>query len=404
MTIRTQDVAVGAHPSAAMTREEAVARARACAPLIRERAAEAERLRRQPAETIADLSASGLTRLLTPRRWGGYELSFDAMVDAAIEIGKADGSAAWCYAFLATHPWILAHFPEEAQRDVWAGAPDARLATSFIPAGQPTPIAGGYRLSGNWPWVSGIDHCGWAVLAGLVPPAAESERPEPRLFLVPRSDYAIEDTWFVAGQRGTGSKNVVVADAFVPAHRTLRFEDFRDGHAPGATVNSGPLYNLPAIAAFPAALTAPLLGATRGAYETWRETSRTKVTMHSREQVAALSHQQIRLAETAAEIDAAELLLRRALDVLRPGGPLTLEQRVRNRRDYAYGATLCVRAVERLFLASGGGAHYDTHPLQRYWRDVHAMGAHALLNLDAAGENFGRLELGLPLNSHDPNF
>ncbi len=145
-------------------------------------------------------------------------------------------------------------------------------------------------------------------------------------------------------------------------------------------------------------LVAPLLGATIAAYETWRCASRKKLTMNSQELMATFSHVQIRLAEVEAEIQAARFFLQHALDVLNAGHPISLEQRFRFLRDYAYLAQLCVRAMERIFLASGGSAHYETNPLQRYWRDVHAMAAHAGLNFDMAGESFGRMELGLPPN------
>ncbi|MBV8882714.1 MAG: flavin-dependent monooxygenase [Chroococcidiopsidaceae cyanobacterium CP_BM_RX_35] len=391
-------------PLSGMTHEEAVLRARALAPIIRERAATAEAQRRQPDETIEDIINAGLVRLLTPVRWGGHELTFDGFVDSVIEIAKADGSTGWCYSFLNMHSWLMATFPEQAQREVWGDNPDALIATSFIPAGSPIRVEDGYLLNGNWPWSSGVDYCEWNMLAGLIMPKTSGEHPEPRIFLLPRSDYEILDTWFVAGQKSTGSKNVVVKNAFIPEHRTIRLSDIREGRAPGSTFNPSPLYQLPLFSAFPSALASPILGATIGAYETWRNLSHNKSTMYSREQVASLTHQQIRLAEVSAQIDSAYLLLKRPLDVLSRGGAVTLEERVRNRRDYAYVAHLCVQATERLFLASGGSANYESNPMQRYWRDVHAMSAHAGLNLDAAGENFGRLELGLLLNSHDPYF
>src|SRR5207302_137407 len=164
-----------------------------------------------------------------------------------------------------------------------------------------------YRLSGNWPWSSGVDHCTWCILGGLLPTSGD-EQPEPAQFLVPKSDYKILDTWFVAGQRATGSKNVAVEDIFVPEHRVLRMHELIEGTAPGTTVNTGPLYRLPPVA--PAiGLVAPLLGATIGAYETWREASRNKFTAYSRDQMASFSHVQIRLAEIEAEIQAASFFL-----------------------------------------------------------------------------------------------
>jgi 3-hydroxy-9,10-secoandrosta-1,3,5(10)-triene-9,17-dione monooxygenase len=207
-------------PPVSMTREEAVARAKDFAPVVRERASSAEKERRQPLETIQEITDAGLARLLTPRHWGGYELGLDTYVDAVIEIAKGDAAAGWCYSFLNIHAWFLAHFPEEAQHDVWGNTPDVPLAESVIPAGKATPLEGGYLLSGSWPFVSGIDHCKWAMLAGMTPSTPNSP-PEPRVFLIPRSDYEIEDTWFVAGLKGSGSKTAVVQGAFVPEHRTV---------------------------------------------------------------------------------------------------------------------------------------------------------------------------------------
>ncbi len=120
--------------------------------------------------------------------------------------------------------------------------------------------------------------------------------------------------------------------------------------------------------------------------------------------MAALSHYQIRLAEIEAEIQAARLFLQHALDKLNSFKPISLEQRTHNSRNNAYLARLCVRAMEGIFLASGGSANYETNPLQRYWRDVHAMAAHAGFNFDSAGERFGRMELGLPPNPRDIYF
>jgi 3-hydroxy-9,10-secoandrosta-1,3,5(10)-triene-9,17-dione monooxygenase len=388
-----------------MTHAEAVARARALAESVRARAPEAEALRRVPDAMIRDFKDAGLVRLLTPRVFGGHELSLDAFADATLEIAKADGSIGWCFSFLNIHSWLLSTFPEAAQRDVWEKIPDAGLANVNIPAGQAARIEGeAFRISGDWPWASGIDHCDWAMLAGIVAgePAREGAPPDLRLFLIPKEDFEIVDTWFVAGQRGTGSKNVRVKDKVVPEYRTLSFMDLREGQTPGAAFHSSPLYRLPMLMPMAASLVAPVLGAAKGAYERWRAVTRDRYTMYSRESVATLPHQQIRMAEVAAELDAADLLFRRALSAIRPGGSLAMETRVRIRRDYAYIATQCVRAVERIYSASGGGANFDSNPLQRYWRDVHAMAAHSGVNFDAAAENFGRMELGLPLNPKDP--
>ncbi len=388
-------------PQNSMIRDEAVTRARVLASAIRERAGAAEKARQQPTETTQDIIDAGLVRLLTPARWGGYELGFDTFVDTVIEVGKADASAAWCYSFLNIHAWLLAHFSEEAQRDVWHNTPDVLMADSLIPAGKVTSTEDGYLISGSWPWVSGIDHSEWSLLSGMMP-SPDGPAYEPYMFLIPRQDYEIEDTWFVAGLKASGSKTAVVQNAFVPKHRVVRLADLSEGNSPGGTVNSHVMYRHPLMALFPSALTTPILGATIGAYELWRENNRTRATRITGIQLSTFSHQQIRIAETEAEITSAQSFLRRALDNIRSTELLTLEQRIQNHRDYAYMTQLCLRAIERIYLTSGGTANYESNPLQRFWRDVHAMGAHVAINFDTAGETFGRQELGLTRNPNDP--
>ena len=198
-----------------MSAQEVMSRAKALAPLIGERVASAEAARRQSDETIQAIVDSGLVRVLLPKRWGGYELPFDTLVDSVLEIAKIDGSAGWCYSFLLIHAWFLAQFPDAAQRDVWDSNPDTALATSLAPAGRFTKVDGGYVLNGRWAWSSGVDYCSWNMLAAL---PVTMDGP-PRVFLLPRSDYTILDTWFVAGQKASGSKDVAVQDAFIPEHR-----------------------------------------------------------------------------------------------------------------------------------------------------------------------------------------
>ncbi len=378
-------------------RDEMISRVKKIVPAVKERAANAEVLRRQPDETTRELVEAGLLRLLLPKRWGGYECTFDLFVDTVLEVAHVDASAGWCYAFLVAQPWFLALFQDQAQRDVWATNPDATFAGAAFPAGRFTPVPGGYLLNGNWPWVSGVDASQWIMVMAL---PQEADGP-PQLFLLPRSDCKVLDTWFVAGLKASGSKNVMLENAFVPSHRSVSFPAIWAGKAPGTHVNRGPIYQLPMIAAFPIGLVAPILGATKGAYEVWNEENKSKMTGLTRERVAQMTHRQIRQAEIASEIDVAELLLRTCLDTIREGGPLTTETLVRLRRDYAVIARKCVNAVEQMYLYSGGSVNYETHPLQRYWRDIHAMAAHAALNIDTVSESFGRFQLGLPSNPND---
>lgn len=383
-----------------LTHDEAVERARALAPALRERAAQTEASRQLPDDSLRDLLDAGLFRLLQPARFGGAELDMHTFLELGTELGRGDASTAWVWTVLEGHYWFMGLFPEQAQRDVWGERPETFIATAVAPAGEvPRPVEGGYRVRGRWPFSSGCDLADWVVLGGLVPPAHEGEPPVPHYFLLPRQDYTLVDDWYTLGMRGTGSKSIVVADAFVPAHRTVKVQELLDGRAPGRTTNPGPLYRIPLLSAWPLTFMGPTLGAALGAYETWRESIQKRhkafAGVMQSESVAA----QLRLAESYAEIDAARTLIRRDVDELmravRAGEELTLLQRARIRLDHCYVVKLCTDAVNRLFAASGGSSIYDGHPLQRYWRDVHAGGHHRALDWDDAAETFGRLELGL---------
>jgi 3-hydroxy-9,10-secoandrosta-1,3,5(10)-triene-9,17-dione monooxygenase len=390
-------------PPPALSRGEALRRVRDIVPFVSECAGDIERDRRQPQALMERFAEAGLAKLLVPRRFGGDELPLDVLLDTVIEVGRADASAGWCYSFLVIHGWLTALFPEQVQAEVWRDGPSTFIATSAVPAARLAPVDGGFMVSGNSPWVSGVDYADWVVLAGLTVPA-EGARPRAMWFFVPKTDYRIIDTWFAAGQRGSGSKNVVVENIFVPAYRTVGVDQLREGKGPGTAINTAPMYSLPLVTAYPFGMISPIIGATIGMYETWIEQSKKSTTALSRESVAGLSHRQIRVAEIQAQIDCAEMLVRRALDTVRDPAEMTLDQRVHRRRDFAYAARLCQTAVEQIYTNSGAGAQYDSNPIQRYWRDIHAMTVHAGLNFDSAGENFGRHALGLPLSENQPLF
>src|SRR5262245_26886553 len=174
-----------------------IARARALLPRLRERAARTEELRHLPPETERDLHEAGLFRMLQPRRIGGAELDYVALIDCADLLGQADASVAWNLANLASHQWMLGMFEQKAQDLVWGRDPDTLIASSFIfPAGRATKVDGGYRLHGSWPFSSGVASCEWNMLASVVSSDDEADGIEYRIFLLPKGDYKILDTWY----------------------------------------------------------------------------------------------------------------------------------------------------------------------------------------------------------------
>src|SRR6201981_4160739 len=221
-------------------------RARALIPQLRDRPASTEELRRLPPETERDLHEAGLFRIVQPKRVGGSELDYVALVDCAEQLGKADASVAWNFANLASHHWMLAMFDSRAQDLVWGQDPNALIASSFIfPAGRARKVDGGYRLRGSWPFSSGVASCEWNMLASVVASDDEADGIEYRIFLLPRGDYRILDTWNAAGLRGTGSNDVEIRDAFVAESLSVAVSDLAGGSTPGSAINPNPLYALP---------------------------------------------------------------------------------------------------------------------------------------------------------------
>jgi 3-hydroxy-9,10-secoandrosta-1,3,5(10)-triene-9,17-dione monooxygenase len=362
---------------------------------IRERAPQCEALRRLPDETCESYRRTGLLRALQPRRWGGFELSPLTFFAAVADIAAACPSSAWFLSVVGVHSWQLGLFPEEAQHDVWGTDTGALISSSYAPTGKVERVAGGFRLSGRWSFSSGCDHCQWVFLGGIAP--SDDATPDMRTFLLPRSDYRIIDTWHVAGLAGTGSKDVVVDGAFVPEHRTHRFVDAYMLQNPGQAVNTGPVFRLPFGCLFSFTIAVPAIGAARGALDSYRTYMQAEVAAYDGSKVADDPFAQRRLSEAAVEIAAAEADVQDTWSAMwaraESGEPIPLAARARARWNAANIVLRGVRAVDLLFEASGGRALFLDNPMQRYFRDVHAMRAHALNNPDKASQLFGYAEL-----------
>ncbi len=379
-----------------------VERARGLFGFMRERARRTDDERHLLPEMVEAFTHAGLVRTLVPTRYGGEGLALTDAMDVTIEVAKAYGSMGWVGSFWSDHPHWVGFYPEEAQNEVWADGPDARIATSFVPVGKVEPRDGGFLLSGEWSWASGVGFSSWVMLGGLVP--RDGGGPQNRLFLVPVSEVTVDDTWFSAGLRGSGSDNVVADRVFVPEHRTLVMEAVREGRAPGAAVNADPHFRAPLMTHAGYAMVGPAIGIARGVIDDWAQSARAKAHSYTREQLAAALPMQMQLAESAALVDTAEMLVRGCLDRVQSGDSLQVEDRVRHRRDISFSARLLTRAVDDLMQSAGASALRDESPIQRGWRDVRTIACHVMLNFNAAAENYGRLALGLPLNPRDPFF
>jgi 3-hydroxy-9,10-secoandrosta-1,3,5(10)-triene-9,17-dione monooxygenase len=399
-----QEPSVG-QPAGAQSDERAhaamVAKARALVPRLRDRAARTEELRHLPPETELDLHEAGLFRMLQPRRIGGAELDYVALIDCADLLGQADASVAWNLANLASHHWMLGMFEPTAQDLVWSRDPDALIASSFIfPAGRATRVDGGYRLHGSWPFSSGVASCAWNMLASVVYSDDEADGIEYRIFLLPKADYKVLDTWNVAGLRGTGSCDVEVRDAFVPEDMTIAVGDLDGGPTPGSKLNPNPLYALPVFSLFPYVLSGVALGNAQACLDDYAEVVRHRISTYNHARLSDFQSTQIKIAEASAKIDAARLIMRsaclNAMEDARRGHIPDMATKTRYRRDGAFSVNFCTDAVSMLFAASGARGLFTTGALQRQFRDAHAINSHLAFNFDAAGTNYGRVALGLP--------
>jgi 3-hydroxy-9,10-secoandrosta-1,3,5(10)-triene-9,17-dione monooxygenase len=380
---------------------EMLARAKALIPRFRGRASRSEELRRLPPETERELHESGLFRIVQPKRVGGFELDYVALIDCADAIGQGDASAAWNFANLASHHWMLAMFDPRAQEAVWGKDPDTLIASSFIfPAGRARKVDGGYVLRGSWPFSSGVDASEWNMLASVVSSEDEADGIEYRIFLLHKSDYRIKDTWEATGLRGTGSNDVEVNDAFVADRMTVAVSDLAGGPTPGSAVNPNALYTLPVFSLFPYVLSGVALGNAQACLDDYVDLARYRASTYNRAKLSDLQTTQIKIAEASSKIDAARLIMRstciEALNEARRGHVPSIAAKTRMRRDGAFSVNLCTEAVSLLFAASGARGLYNSGALQRQFRDAHAINSHIAFNFDAAGTNYGRVALGLP--------
>jgi len=378
-----------------------IGRAEALIPQLRERASRTEELRRLPPETERDLHDAGLFRIVQPKRVGGSEFDYVALVDCAEAIGRADASVAWNLANLASHHWMLGMFDDRAQDLIWGRDVNALIASSFIfPAGRARKVDGGYTLRGNWPFCSGVDSCEWNMLASVVSTDDEADGIEYRIFLLNKSDYQIIDTWNATGLRGTGSNDVEVRDAFVAEPMTVAVNDLGGGPTPGSAVNPNALYALPVFSLFPYVLSGVALGNAQACLDDYIKVAQHRASTYNRAKIGDLQSTQIKIAEASAKIDAARRIMRstcvEAMVDARQGLVQDVPVKTRLRRDGAYSVNLCTEAVSLLFAASGARGLSTAAALQRQFRDAHAINSHLAFNFDAAGTNYGRVALGLP--------
>jgi alkylation response protein AidB-like acyl-CoA dehydrogenase len=370
--------------------EDLLRRATDLLPKLKKRALETERLRRLPRETVDDLVASQLIRLGVPDRFGGIGPDYDRAYPIAAELARGCAASAWCYSLWAVHAWMVGHMPEPAQAEFFANGPDVLCSSSFATTSSvhATRCGDGWRLDGRWEFSSGCDHAEWFLLGTGTPG---------ELALVPRSDVEVLDTWQASGLCGSGSHDVVVDNARVPGHRLLNIDRAGVDDFTGWELHQRPTYRVPLRTMLAWDLVAPLLGV---AQATLDEFVRRIQVGETGAYMARSEVIQFRVAEAAAEVEAARALMHHRLQwVLAKaarGERFSELERMTVARDRAFVVRLCMQAVNGLFDVSGGHALFLSDPLQRAHRDAQAIAHRAGLTLEIVGPNYGRVALTPP--------
>jgi alkylation response protein AidB-like acyl-CoA dehydrogenase len=369
------------------------------APILDGRARATEEAGQMLPGTMADLRAGGFTRLCQPRKFGGGELPLDAAAEVIAALAQGCGSTAWVCAVYTDHSILSGMFAAQATNDIWGQNPDALISAGYHPTGMVERTDGGWRVSGQWEFVSGCDYADWFILGSFMP--LDDGGRVHAFFIVPREDIEIGDNWQVMGLQGTGSKNVSVKASDVPEHRMLTLPEANGGaearQRTGGDAETRPLYRLPHLPTVPFLFTATGLGIAESLLG--QSIDHIAGAQSQGKRIAEYPTMQMHIAEAAAEIDAARLVVMRdcasSMAAMGEHKPLTVMERAGNRRGHAYASRLCQGAVDRLFAAAGAKGLFDSHFAQRKFRDMRAVSTHISQNWDRSGTVYGAAAFGL---------
>jgi 3-hydroxy-9,10-secoandrosta-1,3,5(10)-triene-9,17-dione monooxygenase len=372
---------------------EVIAAVRTLLPGFATRTKAAEEDRCIPRQSIEELSKAGFFRWFRPTRHGGFEWLPKRIYELAIEIGTVCPSTAWVSLLVAIHDHLLALMDPRAQDDVWKDSPHSLISSSFAPVGQVRTVSGGFELNGRWPFSSGVDHCNWAIVSSRI----EGVRGREAFFLVSNQQFVINDNWFVAGMKASGSKEMVMEGVFVPAYRCLTAQQLNWGDPPGRKLNNAPLYWIPFIPLFTWVVCVHAFGPAISVQREYIKATLRRVSAYNFDQLRDRQLSMARLAEATAEIDSARLIFERDFDALEEAARSLHEIEpsayFRVRFDAVYALELCSRALDRLWRASGAHALFDGSSIQRNFRDLHAMSQHGGADIDNALSDYGKFLL-----------
>lgn len=364
---------------------------------LADRAQQAEELRKLPADTIRDATDSGLLDLLIPRRFGGLEAPYPEILDHVRRLAHGCTSSAWTLGFYTLHGWITALFDEQAQQEAFADRPYLAPAP-LAPTGTAEPRDGGFTLSGRWSWATGIMQANWVMVGAIV----TGDKPDAILALLPVSDARVEDVWHTDGMRATGSNDVVVENAFVPSHRTIRVRDLYAGRTPGAALHDNPSYRWPMVPALALLAAMPALGTAERVADLYATRLSERVLAYQMVKQKDKPAARIRLGDARIRLRALRALLDGTVatieGTLAAGETVDLRTRAQARLAAARIVHESKAVIGSLLEASGASVHFLDHPMQRARRDVDVLSGHVVFDHDEIREITGSLEIGMEIS------
>ncbi len=384
------------------TERELIDSVKTLSPLLRENAAEAERLRKPVDNVMAALEETGLYRWFVPKQYGGYEFSLPGFIELGLTMGEACVSHAWVTTFCMEHNWLLSLYDREAQEDIFRRHPYIIAPGSLAPNGKATPVEGGYRITGRWQWGTGVMHADH-VMVGALTPVEGREAPMLGMYVLPVEQAEIIDTWQIEGMVGTGSNDIAVDDVFVPGHLLVDLATVRDGTSPGSRLHDSPLYKMPMLPVLGLTAAAPMVGAAKNAVSLFEERMLGRTIYGTTTKQAERALAQSRLAHAKVEIDSIVDQLFHVTDEVADWGirgePCPELDRARLRVELGHIVRRSRNVVRDAVEACGASAHFLDNPLQRALRDLNTGSCHTVFDLDVSTENYGRLLVGLPPNA-----
>jgi alkylation response protein AidB-like acyl-CoA dehydrogenase len=372
---------------------------RSAAPVIDEHLETIERDRLLPKEVVRALIDAGAFRMLVPRSLGGDEIDPVTACEVIEELAIRDGAVGWCAMIGACNGLFGGLLPRVGASEIYADR-DVVLAGQFRPSGTAVQVDGGYRVTGRWPFASGIMHSTWLMGGCQIVTSSGAGAGEPKLMFMPRGDATVLDTWHVGGLRGTGSHDFEANDVFVPASRTVSFAD--------PPVEPGPLYGLPSIALFATMIASVPLGIARHAIEVFKGLGGVKKPMFSqgllRDGAVAQSH----LGEAEGFLRAGRAFLfesvRSAWQIAQRGERLSWHDRCLLWLSSTQAVTQALHAVDLVYRAGGAASVYTSSRLERCLRDIRAASQHLTVmttNYEVGGQFFFGADVSRTVWSRD---